>query len=172
MGLVDAGHFCQMLIACCVIDAVTGPFNCAIMATGKIGKYQLSIGGSFLLDLIISYILFRIGITPYYWILLSRLMTRGVLNGFIGLYFLKSLIGFDVNVYLRNTIVPILSVMAIIMPLVCVVYTNFDGVRLLLISVPVIAVSYLLACYYILFSVSEREYILLFVKKFRNRGKI
>jgi hypothetical protein len=159
-----------MLIACCVIDAITGPFNCAIMATGKISKYQLSIGGSFLLDLAISYVLFKIGIKPYYWILLSRFMTRGVLNGFIGLRFLRTLIGFDVKVYLRRTIMPILSLIVIMIPFLYIVYTNFEGTKLLLVSVPVIAVTYLFACYYILFSVSEREYILSFVKKFMNRG--
>ncbi len=166
----DAGHFCQMLIACCVIDAITGPFNCAIMATGKISKYQLSIGGSFLLDLAISYVLFKIGIKPYYWILLSRFMTRGVLNGFIGLRFLKNLIQFDVKGYLRRTMLPIFSLIAIMLPLVYAVYINFEGVKLLLISVPAVAAAYLVTCYYVLFTVSEREYILSFVKKFRNRG--
>ena len=166
----DAEHFCQILIACCVIDAITGPFNCAIMATGKISKYQLSIGGSFLLDLTISYILFRSGIKPYYWILLSRFMTRGVLNGFIGLRFLNSLIGFDVKVYLRKTILPIISLIVIMTPLLYLVYTSFDGVKLLLISVPVMAIAYAITCYYVLFSVSEREYILSFVKKFRKHG--
>lgn len=166
----DAGHFCQMLIACCVIDAITGPFNCAIMATGKISKYQLSIGGSFLLDLAISYVLFKIGIKPYYWILLSRFMTRGVLNGIIGLRFLKNLIQFDVKGYLRRTMLPIFSLIAIMLPLVYAVYINFEGIELLLISVPVVAAAYLVTCYYVLFTVSEREYILSFVKKFRNRG--
>ena len=123
----DAGHFCQILIACCVIDAITGPFNCAIMATGKISKYQLSIGGSFLLDLTISYILFKTGLKPYYWILLSRFMTRGVLNGFIGLSFLKSLIGFDIKAYLQRTILPILSLIVIMIPILYIVYTSFDG---------------------------------------------
>lgn len=166
----DAEHFCQILIACCVIDAITGPFNCAIMATGKISKYQLSIGGSFLLDLTISYILFKTGLKPYYWILLSRFMTRGVLNGFIGLSFLKSLIGFDIKVYLQRTILPILSLIVIMIPLLYLVYTSFEGVKLLLISVPVLALSYAIVCYYVLFSVSEREYILSFVKKFRKHG--
>ncbi len=168
----DAGHFCQVLIACCIIDAITGPFNCAIMATGKISKYQLSIGGSFLLDLSISYILFKIGIKPYYWILLSRFMTRGVLNGLIGLHFLRTLIGFDVKVYLQRTIMPIFSLIIMMMPFLYILYTYLEGVDLLFISVPVIAVVYIFICYYVLFTTSEREYIFSFVKKFANRGKI
>lgn len=65
---------------------------------------------------------------------------------------------------------PILSLIVIMIPFLYIVYTNFEGTKLLLVSVPVIAVTYLFACYYILFSVSEREYILSFVKKFMNRG--
>mgnify|MGYP003299515526 CR=1 FL=1 len=167
-----AGNFCQILIACSIIDAITGPFSCAIMATGKIARYQISISISFLLDLLVSFILFKIGVTPYYWILLSRFMTRGILNGFIGMYFIKTLLNHDVKAYLRKTIMPILSLIVIIVPLEYVIYTSFDGVKLLLVSVPSIAGAYIFTCYYILFTASEREYILSFVKKFRNRGKI
>ena len=93
-----------------------------------------------------------------------------MLNGIIGLRFLKNLIQFDVKGYLRRTMLPIFSLIAIMLPLVYAVYINFEGIELLLISVPVVAAAYLVTCYYVLFTVSEREYILSFVKKFRNRG--
>lgn len=165
----DAGYFCQLLIVCSIIDAVTGPFNCAIMATGKIARYQIAISISFLLDLFVSLVLFNLGITPYL-ILISRIMTRGVLNGFIGLYFIKAFIGHDVKEYLRKTLAPIMMQLIIIVPIAYLIYVYFEGVRLLLVSVSVIAVVYVITCYYILFTASEREYILSFVKKFVNRG--
>jgi hypothetical protein len=71
---------------------------------------------------------------------------------------------------LRKTILPIISLIVIMTPLLYLVYTSFDGVKLLLISVPVMAIAYAITCYYVLFSVSEREYILSFVKKFRKHG--
>lgn len=164
-----AGYFCQILIICSIVDAVTGPLNCAVTATGKIAKYQILITISFLLDLIISFLLFKIGIEPYL-ILVSRIMTRGVLNGFIGLHLLKILIGCDVNAYLRNTVIPILLILIIITPIAYAIYVNFEGIKLLLVSVPVIVFTFIFTSYYILFVQSEREYIKSLTKKIIKRG--
>lgn len=165
----NAGHFCQILIVCSMIDAVTGPFYCAIMATGKIAKYQILISISFLLDLLLSFLLFKMGIEPYL-ILISRIMTRGFLNAFVGMYFLRSLLGHDMKLYLRKTISPILLFLLIISPVAYVVYSNFDGIRLLVVSVSVVSLTFLFLSYYILFAPSERQYIMSFVKKFKERG--
>jgi hypothetical protein len=165
----NAGHFCQILIVCSMIDAVTGPFYCAIIATGKIAKYQILISISFLLDLLLSFLLFKMGIEPYL-ILISRIMTRGFLNAFVGMYFLRSLLGHDMKLYLRKTISPILLFLLIISPVAYVVYSNFDGIRLLVVSVSVVSLTFLFLSYYILFAPSERQYIMSFVKKFKERG--
>lgn len=160
----NSGEFCQILIVCSIIDAVTGPFYCAIMATGRIAKYQILISISFLLDLIVSFVLFHVGVEPYL-ILMSRILTRGVLNALIGIYSLKSLIGHDVMEYFKKTVVPILSLLVFMIPVSYGLYIQFDGLRLLLISVPVVSVIFLFTCYYILFASSEREYIKSFINK-------
>lgn len=165
----NAGYFCQFLIVCSIVDAITGPFNCAITATGKIAKYQILISISFLLDLIISFFLFEIGMEPYL-ILVSRIITRGFLNGIIGLRLLKTLIGFYVNTYLQKTVIPILLNLIIITPIAYVIYVNFEGFKLLLISVPVIVLTFLFTCYYILLVQSERDYIKSLTKKIIKRG--
>lgn len=165
----NAGNFCQILITCSVIDAITGPFNCAITATGKIAKYQILISISFLLDLFVSFVLFKLGVEPYL-ILMSRLMTRGVLNGIIGLRLLKTLIDCDVNLYLRKTVIPILLTLIVMIPILYGVYMRFVGVRLLMISIPIVISTFMFVGYYILFAPSEREYIISFLRKFRNRG--
>lgn len=165
----NTGHFCQLLIICSIIDAVTGPFNCAIMATGKIAKYQIAISISFLLDLFVSFGLFKVGIEPY-MILVSRIMTRGVLNGIIGLYFIKELISHDVKEYISRTMIPILSLVMFMAPISYAIYSQFEGIQLLFISIPTVSIAFLFACYYLLFVPSEREYILSFVNKFKKRG--
>lgn len=165
----NAGNFCQILIVCSVIDAVTGPFYCAIMATGKIAKYQILISFSFLLDLLVSLILFKIGIEPFL-ILVSRLLTRGLLNVIIGMFSLKSLINHDIQEYLRRTVLPILTFLVIILPACYMLYVYYEGFKLLLISTPVISIFFLFLSYYVLFAPSEREYIKSFIKKFKGRG--
>lgn len=165
----NAGSFCQILILCATVDAITCPIYSAVMATGKIAKYQILISISFLLDFVVSFIMFEFGIEPFL-ILMSRIITRGVLNGIIGLYSTKTLLNHDVKVYIQKTVSPILVLLAIMSPIVYFVYTNFEGVKLLAVSVPTMVFSFLIACYFILFSASEKEYIMTFVRKFRNRG--
>lgn len=164
----NAGHFCQILIVCSVIDAVTGPFNCAITATGKIAKYQILISINFLLDLLFSFVLFKLGIEPYL-ILMSRIMTRGILNGIVGLRLLKTLIDCDVKLYLKKTVIPILLTLVVMTPILYGVYMNFMGVKLLMISVPIAVSTFMFVGYYILLAPSEREYIISFLRKFRKR---
>lgn len=165
----NAGHFCQILIVCSIIDAVTGPFSCAIMATGKIAKYQISICASFLLDLLFSFILFNTGIEPYL-ILISRILTRGVLNGIIGMHFLRTLTGHNVKKYLKTTVFPIISVASIMSVFAYEVYTHFEGVALLLVSMVSIGILFVVICYYFLFEPSERKYLKSLIKKLKRRG--
>ncbi len=167
----NAGHFCQILIVCSMIDAVTGPFYCAIMATGKIAKYQIFISVSFILDLLFSFILFKMDIPPYF-ILVSRIMTRGFLNAFIGIYFLKTLVQHDVMEYFKKSVMPIIKFLLVMMPICYLLFVRFDGFQLLFMSIAVVGVTFLFFGYYLLFAPSEREYIKSFVNKFRGRGKI
>jgi O-antigen/teichoic acid export membrane protein len=165
----NAGRFCQILIICSIIDAITGPFYCAILATGKIAKYQILISISFLLDLIVSFILFKIGVEPFL-ILTSRIITRGILNALIGIYTLKELINHNTMEYVQKTVMPIILLLVIMSPIAYFLHAKFDGFLLLVVSVPVICIVFLIACYYKLFTTSEREYIKSFIKKFKRRG--
>ncbi len=165
----NAARFCQILIICSMVDAVTGPFYCAIMATGKISKYQIFISLSFLLDLFVSLLLFEAKVEPYL-ILVSRIFTRGVVNGIIGMYFLETLIGHDVVLYLRKTVLPIIVFLMLALPMAYSVYSEYSGFERLYVSILVMGIVFLFLCYYVLFAPSEREYIKSFIYKIRNRG--
>lgn len=165
----NAGRFCQILIICSMIDAITGPFYCAIMATGKIAKYQIAISVSFLLDLLLSLVLFKIGLEPYF-ILVSRILTRGLLNACIGVYFLKTLIAHNVMEYVKKTVLPIILVLALMSPICYKLYDSYEEWNRLWISIPTVCAFFLGLSYFILFAPSEREYIKSFIKKFKGRG--
>lgn len=167
----NAGHFCQILIVCAMIDAITGPFYCAVMATGKIAKYQIYISLIFLLELLFSFILFKIEIPPYL-ILVSRLLTRGFLNALVGIYFLRTLVQHNTMEYVNKTVLPIIKFLAVMIPICYLIFDQFEKYQLLLMSVIVVSMTFLYFGYYILFAPSEREYIKSFINKFRGRGKI
>lgn len=124
-------EFSIWMIACIIIDATTGPYNTAIMATGNIKIYQIAISVSFVLDLIMTYVLIKFGITPSL-VFISRLLTRGVLNMFIGLHFLHFQLKFDVKKYYREILYPILSSLFLIVPIPLVISKfSSDWYRLL-----------------------------------------
>lgn len=164
-------EFCQLILVCMIIDATTGPCNCAIMATGKIRSYQICISFNFLLDILGSYLLMKVGIGASY-ILIMRILTRGVLNMFVGLFFLKKLINFNLHSYTVNVLSPILLTVCIISPILWLANMFFDGWKLLTTSGIIILTVGMLLIYFVMFNKDERNYICLFVKQYIiNREK-
>lgn len=159
-----AVEFCQLILICVIIDAITGSYNAAIMATGRIKKYQLSISMSFLLDLIVSFALLKIGIQPY-MVLFSRIFTRGILNMFIGLYFIKKELGFRVSYYFRNCIVPIIVSLLICIPMTIFLRYSCTGWTLLVASSITISIVMATTLLFIVFKKEERNYIISLILK-------
>lgn len=156
--------FCRMILICSLIDATTGVFNTAITATGKIKFYQIWISLSFLLDLWCSYIMLHEKCFPVY-VFLSRILTRGILNMIIGLYFCKRYINFDIREYFYKTFSKIaLTLLLTIIPvfIICSYTTKWD--RLIFSSIfSFTAIT--IFVYYFLMSNSERNSVIVKIKK-------
>ena len=155
--------FCRLILVCCVIDGVTGPYNCAIMATEKIRSYQIAISISFTLDLVVSYFLWKVSISPNY-ILWSRILTRGVINMFIGLYYLNQQQGFDIRVYIRSVLFPILRYLILILPLVFLAIYYCQDWSLFWVSGLYCVTIGIIAAYYGLLNSDERRYLITVIK--------
>ena len=108
-------EFCQLILICTLFDATTGVFNTTITATGKIKYYQIFIATSFLLDLLCAFVLLKIGCHPAI-VFGSRIMTRGVINMFVGFYFAKKYISFPLVKYLKEVLVPVVLTIIISIP--------------------------------------------------------
>lgn len=158
--------FCRLILVCCMFDALTGAYFCAIAATGRIKRYQLAISASFTLDLIISAVMMIVKVNPEY-ILYSRIATRGVLNMVIGLEELKKLIQFDVSRYHREVTLPLLLLTLLLFVLCEVLMRHFEGWRLLWISFVGITIPLLVSLRLIL-SKSERNNIKLLFNKLKG----
>ncbi len=81
-----AVDFCRIILIGTLIDATSGVFYSSIGATGKIRNYQLSISSVFLLHFVVTFLFLYIGV-PF--VGFSRLLTRGLINFIIGLYFIN-----------------------------------------------------------------------------------
>lgn len=152
-------EFCQLILVCTVFDATTGVYNTTITATGKIKYYQTAISLSFLLDLACCYVLLVCSINPVF-VFGSRIMTRGIINMFIGLYFVRSYTHFDILNYSKTVLLNIILTMIISILPVCFIAKVTDG-WICLISTGLVSVLLISICtLYIIMTQSERKSIL------------
>ena len=156
--------FCRMILICTLFDATTGVFNTAITATGKIKFYQLWISLSFLLDLGCSYLMLFARINPVL-VFSSRILTRGVLNMIIGLYFSRRYIGFDISGYCKTTLFKIFIILLVtIIPTYCIsLYT--DGWLRFIYTTLFSSMAIVSSTLYILMNEPERNTVLVKLKK-------
>lgn len=159
-----AVQFCQLILICTTIDSISGSYNAGIMATDKIRNYQMAISISFLLDLIISFILIKAGILPYF-VLLSRIATRGCINLLIGLFYLRKLLIFNVKSYAKDVLSRIVLMLLIILPVLFVLYTHYNSWQMLIISSVYVLILGPVSIMVVLFNRRERLYILQLVKQ-------
>lgn len=152
-------EFCQLILVCTIFDATTGVYNTTITATGKIKYYQTAISLSFLLDLACCYVLLVCSINPVF-VFGSRIMTRGIINMLIGLYFVKSYTHFDILNYSKTVLLNIILTMIIsILPVYFIAKVTDEWICL--ISTSLVSVLLIIICtLYIIMTQSERKSIL------------
>jgi len=163
-------EFCQLILVCTVIDATTGVYNTAITATGKIRNYQIAISISFGIDLICAYILLVLNLHPAI-VFGSRIMTRGIINMLIGLYYTKSLLSFNITQYLQYAILPIIVVLIVTIPINYILSTHFQTYELLGISIGIDVVLLIVLTYIVILNSKERNILIGIIKEKIHRKK-
>lgn len=156
--------FCRLLLICCVIDGVTGPYNCAIMATGQIKNYQIAISLSFLLDFLLCWLALKMGFSAHY-ILIFRVLTRGILNMIIGLFYLKKLVGFGLRDYTIEVFRPILIFLLLFLPIMIFIGLSFSSWGLFVASSSYCVIVGGSLSLFVILNKAERRYLLSLVSK-------
>ncbi|MCQ2107992.1 MAG: hypothetical protein MJZ05_04425 [Fibrobacter sp.] len=162
-----AVDFCQVILLCAIVDALTGPYNAAIIATGKIKHYEICICFSYILDLIVSFCLVKVGLPPYL-VLVSRFVTRGILNMFIGLFFLNSLIHFNVFNYVKTTVIPTILIIVIAFSIPSYFYSKMENITMFIFSSLYFIVVLFPLLYFILFDKQERDLVKNIMRKIKK----
>lgn len=151
-------EFCQLILMCTVIDATTGVYYTSITASGKIRNYQIGISISFLLDLLCAFVLLKLGMHPAV-VFGSRIVTRGLVNMFIGLHFCRTQIFFNVGKYAKAVFLPVIATIVLTIPLVTIICHQFDGWVKLLLSIAVSVMSVGWCTIFLIMNKSERKSI-------------
>ena len=161
--------FSQIILIGSLIDATSGVFYSSIGATGKIRNYQIFITCNFILHIVITWFLLYLG-CKYEYVFFSRLLTRGLLNFLVGLYFLKKLTGLQFVYYIKYTLLPLIksSIIPVIILLLIIYLLDNDSLIKVFINVLVFEFISLIMIFICGLSYSEKNKVLNYI---RNRKK-
>lgn len=101
-------NFVKLALIVLLIECLSGSLMTGIQATGKVKKYQIVVSISVILNLPISYIALKIWQDPLiiYWVAIFMSLVSFILR----LYFINSLINFNIVVYLNDVILKVVLV--------------------------------------------------------------
>ncbi|WP_321289665.1 oligosaccharide flippase family protein [uncultured Sunxiuqinia sp.] len=153
-----AVNFARLILILTLVDSLSETLVIAMLATGKIKKYQLIVGGIQLLNFPFSYFLLKIGFFPEVTMIVA--ISLSIVSLFARLYLLRGMINLAFSVFFKQVIINVLlvSVLSIFIPYW--VYLSFESgwIRLLFVCM-VSVVSTLSAIYFVGCSKRERSWI-------------
>jgi O-antigen/teichoic acid export membrane protein len=108
--------FSQLIIWISIVNSISNPIGTAIQATGDVRNYNLIIGGIFLLDLPVSYLLLKLGCLPYSVLYVSLFTTTVCV--FIRFLIMKRRIAFSgryfvFSVFFKNMVLFVLLLLVL-----------------------------------------------------------
>lgn len=123
--------FVRLALLVSMVDALTNTLTIGILATGKVKYYQIIVGGMLLLNLPISYLFLRSGMTPDIVMWVSLMIS--IICMFLRILFVQCLLGIEVIAYFREvclnclwiTIASLILPMLILLQLECESFSSF-----------------------------------------------
>lgn len=101
-------YFIKYILISYLFNAVGSPFVTSLFATGAIKFYQISLGVTFLLGLMIVYLVLSLGAEPYF-VSVVAIFIQFILLLF-RLYFTHKHVGFSYKQFVTDVLVPIIAV--------------------------------------------------------------
>lgn len=152
--------FVQLVLVFAMSESISQPLITAMLATGKIRSYQIIVGGLQMMNLPISYILLRYGMSPEIILITAIFISQCCLAA--RLYMLRNMIGLSMKIYLGKVYFNVIMVtlFALIIPLVTQHYIKESLVGFTIVSL-VSVICTLLAIYFVGCDRGERKFLLI-----------
>jgi O-antigen/teichoic acid export membrane protein len=156
--------FVRLVLIDVLLDSVGYPIESMVNATGKIKMYHLSVSGIILLNLPVSWVALLFGLPPYSVSIVAIVIT--IISSAIRLLVVKKLIDFKVMEFMREVLLPILSVSiaSSIIPLFIIKTMDYSFTRFCLIILICIA-SIIINIYFFGLNRMERNTLLNILQK-------
>lgn len=157
-------NFVRLIILYVMVECVSGTLITLMLATGKIKKYQIIVGGIQLLNFPLALLVLYLGMAPEYTMVATIILAVACL--LCRLYLLRSMVNLPVRVFMKSVIcnVCLVAFLASLIPLF-LVYTFHVSYGRLSLSVAVSFLSTALCVLYIGCNASERKMIISKISK-------
>lgn len=162
-----AVDFTQLIIAYFIIDAVSSPFNTAVQAVGKLKKFSIIISVIQISNLPIAYYLLSVGCSPV-WVIVLRIGLN-ILCYIIKIWIVSSLTAFNIALYLKNVMLPIVTTLIIAYPVSYLVNNSLSNRVPIFVPVALSVILLSTCCYRLILCHSERVYIKVKIVSILNR---
>jgi len=150
--------FCRLALVQSLIVCVQRPFVMAILATGKIRLFQMSVGTVLLSVLPISYFFLKAGMTPHTVFLIC--IGASVVELLLELYLLKKWINLSLVALSKTILIPIFLIITCTLPTAIWVNHYCSFILTTLIS----GLSICIAAYFIVFTTETRTKAIHYIK--------
>ncbi|WP_372933969.1 lipopolysaccharide biosynthesis protein [Mariniphaga sediminis] len=161
--------FTRLVIINALVDSLVGPLVTSALATGRIKKYQIIVGGTMLLNLPISYFFLKLNFPPQTTMYIAIIIA--IVNLGLRLILLKKMIQFPTRSYIFDVIFKIIisSILAYIIPLILMYKMEGGLVRFIFVTI-ISIISTVVVIYCVGLSGGERKIVLDFAKNKVNKG--
>lgn len=160
--------FVKLAIIFALIESISSPLITAQLATGKIKKYQLGVGGLQMLNLPLAYVLLKLCDMPYAVYIVAIVVSLLCLCA--RLFFLHDMIELPIKAFFHDVIinVSLVSIVSILSPL-CISVVISNDLTGFMLSVIICLLSSFISIMYIGMKENERKYITFRLKTSFNR---
>lgn len=163
--------FCAIFVVASAFNAMSAPLYMNIFSTGRIRNYQIAISIAFFLELIIVYIILKLGFPVVIGVAMKALLNFAII--FVRLvYTHKEVESFSSIHYLRNVFLPIMLSVVITLAVAFPLMRFAHGTLQIIFSTLFVILLSLIAAFFIGLNGSERESLKRVILKFVNHKKM
>lgn len=136
--------FLRIILCITILDSMANPLVTSATATGRIKKYQIIVGGIYLLVLPVAYMVLKAGGCP--WTVFVVYFIGCVVAFMVRLIIVKQMIKLSVREYFRKSILPCLLIICLSIPIPIFLHRTlgdgtFNSIINIVISILLVAIS-------------------------------
>ena len=156
--------FLRLILAIELLYVLSNTMMTAMLATGKIKKYQIIVGGTGMLVFPLSWIFFKLGFSPEIAFVIQFIIF--VIQLIYRLFLLRSMISLPVKDFIHKVIIRamIVALISFFIPTVFHYLIDFDGISKLILVVVISIFSTVVTIYYLGLTGDERNFVYMAIK--------